>query len=291
MKFLTFSALYVIFLFPQTDCFINRQYQGEAAKELINQLKSRLIDRRGYEGPHSKNMQILSDIVAKLEDIYNGDDDVTREEVADLAAEVSALTTKIEELSDMTENLERKGTTYVRWGRNDCPGNGSNILYRGYAGGSWYAHSGAAASMLCLHSEPDWRDYDDGKQDTGLIYGAEYNDHQRKDKSPNVNRLYDDDVPCVVCDVQRRSSMIMIPGKSICPAGYTAEYWGYLMAGRHDHASASNYYCVDADPEAEPDSKANTNGYLLYYVEGRCGSLPCPPYVENRELTCVVCTK
>ena len=42
------------------------------------QLKSRLIDRRGYEGPHSKNMQILSDIVSKLEDIYNGDDDVTR---------------------------------------------------------------------------------------------------------------------------------------------------------------------------------------------------------------------
>jgi hypothetical protein len=26
-------------------------------------------------------------------------------------------------------------------------------------------------------------------------------------------------------------------------------------------------------------------------VEGVCGSLPCPPYVPRREITCVVCTK
>ena len=215
-------------------------------------------------------MQIHSDLIAKLEDICNGDDDLTREEVADLAAEVSGLTTKIEELSDMTENLERKGTIYVGWGRNDCPGNGSNILYRGYAGGSLYAHARATASMLFLHSEPEWRDYDDRKQDTGFIYGAKYNDDKRKDKSPNVNQLSDDDVTCVVYDFQCRSSMIMIPDKSICPAGYTVEYWGYLMAGRHNHASAGNYYSADAAPEATsiPKQKSGKNGVLLHYVKG-----------------------
>ena len=124
--------------------------------------------------------------------------------------------------------------------------------------------------MLVLHSEPDWRDYNHGNQDTDLIYGAEYNDLQRKDKSPNVNQLSDDDVPCVVCDVQRCSSMIMIPGESICPAGYTAKYLGYLMAGRHNQASAGNYYCVDANPVAIsiPKQKTGKNGVLLHYVKG-----------------------
>jgi len=33
------------------------------------------------------------------------------------------------------------------------------------------------------------------------------------------------------------------------------------------------------------------NGLLFHSVEGRCGSLPCPPYEETKELTCAVCTK
>ena len=28
------------------------------------------------------------------------------------------------------------------------------------------------------------------------------------------------------------------------------------------------------------------NGLLFHFVEGRCGSLPCPPYEETKELTC-----
>ena len=35
------------------------------------------------------------------------------------------------------------------------------------------------------------------------------------------------------------------------------------------------------------------NGRLLYAVEASChaNSLPCPPYVQGREIACVVCTK
>ena len=38
-------------------------------------------------------------------------------------------------------------------------------------------------------------------------------------------------------------------------------------------------------------SIANIPGTRFFPVEGRCGSLPCPPYKETKELTCAVCTK
>ena len=37
-------------------------------------------------------------------------------------------------------------------------------------------------------------------------------------------------------------------------------------------------------------SGANSQA-LLYPVEGQCGSLRCAPYVNNRELTCAVCSQ
>ncbi len=38
-------------------------------------------------------------------------------------------------------------------------------------------------------------------------------------------------------------------------------------------------------------TNANQNGNLLYPTEAECGSLPCGPYVQDRELTCVVCAR
>ena len=63
------------------------------------------------------------------------------------------------------------------------------------------------------------------------------------------------------------------------------------MAGYHGHASATEYICVDKDPESLYGSHVNHNGRLLYKVEGICGSLQCPPYVDGKELACVVCSR
>lgn len=183
--------------------------------------------------------------------------------------------------------------TYIRWGRTTCPGNGSEPVYDGYAGGSLYNHQGAAASMLCLPKDPDWNNgrYSD-KLDpfTGYVYGAEYQDGQDRSDQLFGESHYDYDVPCVVCEVRNRSSVIMTPGKSRCYGGYTFEYSGFLMSGHYKH-STTDYYCVDKNPENLPDGKNDHNGRLLYFVEARCGSLRCPPYVDGRELQCVVCTK
>lgn len=76
-----------------------------------------------------------------------------------------------------------------------------------------------------------------------------------------------------------------------CYRGWTLEYRGYLMAGKWSHQAATSYTCVDARPEAVHGGHENRNGYLFYHVEGLCGSLKCPPYVNGRELACVVCSK
>ena len=167
-------------------------------------------------------------------------------------------------------------------------------MYRGYAGGSDHAHKGGAASMLCLPEDPDW---DNGKfsdkldPDVGFVYGAEYQDGQGRNDRLFGESHHDNDVPCVVCEVKKRLTVIIIPGKSKCAAGWTFEYSGFLMAGKHAHPAATNYYCVDKDPENVPSGRADKNGYLLYFVEARCGSLKCPPFVNGRELQCVVCSK
>ena len=87
---------------------------------------------------------------------------------------------------------------------------------------------------------------------------------------------------------------MMIPAKMNCPSGWAREYHGYLMSGHKNHDSSYEFVCVDRNPEARPGgSGVNQNGALFYPVESRCniGNLPCGPYIDGGELTCVVCTK
>ena len=179
-------------------------------------------------------------------------------------------------------------SVYIRWGRTTCPRKETESVYDGFAGGSHYTHIGGASSMMCLPRDPDWDSgiYNDKyDQYTGFIFGTEYEQAKLFGES-----FKNQDVPCVVCLV-RRPSVVMIPGRSKCYDGWTFEYSGYLMTGHHWHDGATDYYCIDKAPEITPGGAGIDYGYLLYFVEARCGSLPCPPYVGGREFQCVVCTK
>jgi hypothetical protein len=102
--------------------------------------------------------------------------------------------------------------------------------------------------------------------------------------------LHEQDVPCAVCYVRHRASQITIPGSNACPAGWRLEYQGYLMAQKYTHYRTM-FSCVDEDPDYITGGAARKDGAVFYFVDGKCGSLPCPPYVEGRELTCAVCTR
>ena len=177
------------------------------------------------------------------------------------------------------------GVVYVRWGHNSCPKSGAQLVYAGRAGGSYYGHKGGGGNPQCLPLDPTFYKTISGSQSWAYMYGAEY---QATD--PLVSNSHDTDVPCAVCYVPTRSAVYMIPAKYDCPKNWTREYFGYLMSQRHNQYR-TQFSCVDHSLTPVTGSSHDHNGLLFYTVEGRCGSLPCPPYSEDKELSCAVCTK
>ncbi|KAL5009422.1 hypothetical protein ScPMuIL_013496, partial [Solemya velum] len=104
-------------------------------------------------------------------------------------------------------------------------------------------------------------------------------------------------------------------GRTICSENETELVYHGIVAGPKysDKGGGSEYICLampvgpyaydDAinewssslsgteDPERITGEGANEDGSLLYPVEVSCGFLPCPPFVDGREVGCAVCTK
>ena len=118
------------------------------------------------------------------------------------------------------------------------------------------------------------------------MYGAEY---ERTNEL--VANSHDTDVPCAVCYVPTRNALYMLPAKymTVQRTGLGNNF-GYLMSEYHNH-HRSQFSYVDHSLTSVIGSSHNHDGFLFYPVEGVCGSLPCPPYSQDKELSCAVCTK
>ncbi len=179
------------------------------------------------------------------------------------------------------------GTSYIRWGRRDCPST-SSLVYAGRAAGAFFVHRGGGSNYLCLTDNPDFLNTTPGHQ--GLrshLYGAEY---QADANPPAFASMTNHNVPCALCHTPTRGSTIMIPGRTTCEPTWTREYYGYLMADYLGHFRTT-YECVDMNAESLPGSALSTDGALFYFTEAVCNGIDCPPYTAGAELTCVVCTK
>ena len=103
--------------------------------------------------------------------------------------------------------------------------------------------------------------------------------------------LLNHDVPCAVCRAPK-SSVMMIPGSHLCLEGWTQEYSGLLAAGYYGHPAASEFVCLDDQPESmHGGENGDEEGKYFFFAEAVCGSMRCGPYVAGRELTCAVCTR
>ena len=52
------------------------------------------------------------------------------------------------------------GTVYTRWGSTTCPiDQGTELVYSGRAGGSYFHHHGGRADLLCLPDDPEYSIY------------------------------------------------------------------------------------------------------------------------------------
>jgi hypothetical protein len=175
---------------------------------------------------------------------------------------------------------------YTRWGRTDCPG-GSSLVYAGRMGGKNYSHSGSGSNPLCMSLTPSWDEFSDVNNNGALLYGAEYETAAYGIASFTGHQNWD--VPCAVCLRDPAKVVLIQPGTQVCPAGWSLEYAGYLMS-HHYTQNAADFLCLDR-ASVTAGSVADQNGLMLYPTEAECGSLPCPGYVQDREITCSVCSK
>ena len=148
---------------------------------------------------------------------------------------------------------------------------------------------GGGVNYVCLPLDPEFpSNAQSGFQSGSYMYGVEY----EKGRSSRFFANQDDhNAPCAVCEVQGRSAVLMIPAKRTCPAGWTKEYDGLLASQDHYEYEGSTFVCVSHGMESRPGGNVNEDAGVMYVVEARCGSLPCPPYRNGYELSCVVCTK
>ena len=182
----------------------------------------------------------------------------------------------------------RGGVVYTRWGKTSCPNvSGTQLVYAGRAGGTWYHAHGGAANYLCMPDDPDYSNYHPGVQGQNYVYGTEYESSQGP-----LSTVNNHNVPCTVCYASTRETVMMIPAKTHCPSTWTLEYSGYLMSGyANNNNHPTMYECVDKNPDSVPGSASSTEGALFYHVEANCNGMACPPYNPQKELTCAVCTK
>jgi|GEM_PF-2700340 hypothetical protein len=186
-----------------------------------------------------------------------------------------------------------RGVTFTRWGRGDCP-TGTTLVYSGFAAGGAHDHGGSGANTLCLTSAPTWLNFSDVNQNGALVYGTEYETagYGLASATP-FNTLNDANAPCAVCLDTSADIELMIPGTAACPSGWNQRVRGYLMATFYTQGD-SEFVCVDENATSSgAGGTGNENGNLWYPAEAECGSLPCGAgrYVQDRELTCSVCTR
>jgi len=160
------------------------------------------------------------------------------------------------------------------------------LIFAGYMAGKKYNDKGGGSDTICLPEHPTWSNYSDGPSNIiARVVGSEFDQEDGLFPYPVQNQ----DLPCAVC-LARKNAKIMISGRNDCFEGWTREYHGYLAADYHAHPTPTKHICVDFEPHFLPKGSANNDEHVLYLVEVLCGSLPCPPYVNGRELACVVCT-
>lgn len=182
---------------------------------------------------------------------------------------------------------------YTRWGRTSCP-NTAQMVYKGIAGGTRFSRYGGGSNYLCLVEDPPCiGSGDSGNEPEGQRIYSFVHVHRAEYQVPADQNLNNFDVPCAVCRVTGRPTVLTVPGTTACPDNtWTTEYTGYIMANAEYHEHSSTFQCVDMDMEGIPGTQLFKGGSLFYHASSYCGDdQQCPIRCGNEPMTCVVCSK
>ncbi|XP_070533379.1 uncharacterized protein [Ptychodera flava] len=211
----------------------------------------------------------------------------------DTRVEYCDMTTPME--SCTKSNFTLVGATFTRYGRYECPV-GVERVYHGFVGGTSSVDQGGGNNFLCMPHDPVYGEVVDRVQsDRAYIYHSQY---AKMTGSRKLRRVYKGDVPCVVCRVPNRNSILMVPARNVCPDDtWHLEYYGVLAAQSSAIRSyTSSYICLDIDSLKIPFTNKPVQGNEVFNVESRCSDKPSAmscsgSYQDGAELLCAVCSK
>ena len=117
-------------------------------------------------------------------------------------------------------NFSEKRSIYTRWGRTECSGNRTEMIYKGYTAGG-QINKGSGANLLCLPENPSWRKHGDSlNTHRGYIFGTEIDIKPTADSEKMFGyRMNDNDLPCAVCQTEF-SLTHMFAGQNTCFPGW-----------------------------------------------------------------------
>lgn len=164
------------------------------------------------------------------------------------------------------------GVVYMRWGSKDCPKNSTKSIYSGFVIAS------TTGEQICLpYSQDNVKTVDQQNTANGEI---------------NENALLrQSQVPCAVCLAVEKSTKLMIPARSVCPPGWTSEYYGYIVSDRKN--GNRQFICMDKETAVEEIKNSSSEkereiGTPFAHVNVDCNS--ATQDCSNNPLRCVVCT-
>merc|ERR1719163_2182344 len=167
---------------------------------------------------------------------------------------------------------------FVRWAHDACP-KGTHEMYRGHIAAAHYTNDGGGTNNLCLHPRPQKvgsNNADGGNQ----LYAVEFRNTGELDKN------HYEDPSCVVCAADAPTYVSW--GRNKCATGHEQMYEGLVMSSEYT-TYKGEFICADRERKVSDSASQNDQGsHRWYTVEAQCGSLPCGPYQENRELNCAV---
>ena len=109
------------------------------------------------------------------------------------------------------------------------------------------------------------------------VCGHAYNHWHSVGYSTPIGGTHTSLAACCVCQVNNRSTVIMIPAKANCPATWNREYNGYLMTEYFGTGNARYMYeCIDTQKGTIVGYQNGQHAMLLNHVEAVC----------DKDLTC-----
>ena len=174
--------------------------------------------------------------------------------------------------------------TYTRWGIATC--GTDELLYQGWAYGSWYGHVGGNTSPICMKEGDPGQAYNAQNHGSYLVALGTYfygNDAVHQPSGVTDRR----GIPCAKCATTR--ACYQVDGSGTCAAGWSTLYAGELVGGHYNWAGNLDAFCYELNNSAPQTQHVNLNQVMAASTGD--GSYMIGNIAGYRHTKCAVCCK